>query len=136
MHDVEVQQKFIQLRSQGQTFDRIAKELNVSRGTLITWSRKFRFEIQNLRAIELESLQEQLVATREVRARALAEQLRRVEEELNKRDLAAVSTSRLYSLAETLRRQVLRETGAIHFTTPLKEIPNDEYCEHAQDWNP
>lgn len=56
MHDVEVQQKFIQLRSQGLTFDRIAKELNVCRGTLINWSRKFRFEIQNLRAIELESL--------------------------------------------------------------------------------
>jgi transposase len=136
MHSTDVQKKFIQLRSQGLTFDRIAKELNVSRGTLINWSRKFRFEIQNLRAIELESLQEQLLATREIRARALTEELRRVEEELKKRDLASVSTGRLYGLAEALRRQVLRETGAMQFTTPSEGIPDDEYYEQVQDWNP
>ena len=39
-------------------------------------------------------------------------------------------------LAESLRRQVLHKTGAMQFTAPLKEIPNNEYCEHAQDWNP
>ena len=127
MHDVQVQNRFVELRSQGWSFARIATELNVSRGTLINWSRRFQFEIQNQRAIELEALREQLIATREARARALGEQLRQVEAELQKRSLAEVSTGRLYGLADSLRRQILCETGPVRFTSPLREIPDDEY---------
>ncbi len=50
MIDTEIQQKFIQRRAQGWPFARMASELGVSKKTLIEWSRKFRFEIQNLRA--------------------------------------------------------------------------------------
>ncbi len=64
MHDNEQHQRFIELRSQGWTFVRLAAELKVSRRTLITWSRKFQFEISNLRAIELEALRETFIATR------------------------------------------------------------------------
>jgi|ERR1041385_2831760 IS30 family transposase len=136
MHDVQVQQRFVHLRSQGCSFARIASELNVTKPTLINWSRKFQFEIQNLRAIELEALQEQLVATREIRARALGEQLAKVEQELKKRDVAELSTSRLHSLANSLRQQILRETGQMQFTSPLREIPDEEYHEQVQDWKP
>src|ERR1051325_4764325 len=136
MHDGQVQQRFVHLRSQGCSFARIASVLNVSKQTLINFSRKFQFEIQNLRAIELEALQEQPVATREVRARALGEQLAKVQQELKKRDVAELFTSRLYSLADSLRQQILRETGQIQFTSPLKEIPDEEYDEEVQDWKP
>jgi transposase len=129
MKDVEIQQQFVALRAKGKSFAAIAHELNVSKGALINWSRRFQFEIQNLRAIELEALQEQLIATRETRARALAEQLACIEQELKKRDLANVSTGRLHGLANSLRQQILRETGQIKFTSPLKEIPDDEYYE-------
>ena len=134
--DVETQQRFVMLRSQGWSFARIAKELNVARNTLINWSRKFQFEIANHRAIELEALREKLVETREDRMKALAEKLKRVEEELKTRDITEVPTSRLYSLAASLRTQILREAGDMRFTTPTKEIPNDEYHEQAQTWNP
>ena len=136
MHDGQVQQRFVHLRSQGCSFARIASELNVSKQTLINFSRKFQFEIQNLRAIELEALQEQPVATREVRARALGEQLAKVQQELKKRDVPELCTSRLYSLADSLRQQILRKTGQIQFTSPLKEIPDEEYDEEVQDWKP
>jgi len=56
MKDQETIQKFIELRSQGWTYARLMAELNVSKPTLINWSRKFQFQIQNLRAIELEAL--------------------------------------------------------------------------------
>lgn len=135
MKDQETQQRFIQLRSQGWSYARIAQELDVARGTLVNWSRKFRFEIQNLRAIELEGLQQELIATRESRARALSEQLKRVETELASRDLTQVSTGRLYSLAASLRQQILRETGSVHFTSPIRDIPADEYHEEVQDWS-
>lgn len=136
MKDQETQQRFIHLRSQGRSFACMAQDLNVSRGTLFNWSRKFRFEIQNLRAMELEALQEQLIATREQRARLYGDQLQRVEAELKKRDLADLSTGALFQMARTLRNQIQRETGTMEFASPLKDIPNEEYHEQAQHWAP
>ena len=126
--------RFVHLRSQGWSFNRIAQELNVARGTLINWSRKFQFDIQNLRAMELEGLRENLIANAEIRAKALAKELRRIQEELQKRDLSTVSTGRLYSLAEALERKIMRETGATRFTCPVEDIPDDEYYEEVQHW--
>ncbi len=136
MHDLQMQQRFIQLRSQGWSFVRIAKELGVAKQTLITWSRKHQHEIQNLRAIELEGLQEQLLFTREARARILTDQLRKAEGELAKRSYADLTTSRLFSLVESLRNQVVRELGPTTFSVAVRDIPDNEYSEQAQDWNP
>lgn len=136
MKDQEIQLRFIQLRAQGHSFSRIAKELDVSCGTLFTWSRKLRFEVQNLRAMELETLQEQLITTREQRAKLYGEQLGRVEQELKKRDLADLSTGALFQLARSLRNQIQREIGTMEFASPIKDIPNDEYSEQIQQWTP
>jgi len=136
MHDSNVHQRFIELRSQGQSFARVAQELNVSKPTLIQWSRKFRFEIQNLRAIRLEHLRETLIGGFEQQAQRLGAQLRAVQQELSKRDLCELSTARLYSLADSLRRQINCQIGTMLFTTPIKDIPNDEYHEQVQDWKP
>jgi transposase len=134
MKDVETQQRFVLMRAQGATYDRIAQELNVSKGTLVNWSRKFQFEIANQRAIELEALQEKLVGTREARLHALAEQLRQVDEELKKRNISDLPTSRLFALADSLRRQILRETGQPSFQSPIEQIPADEFHEQKQQW--
>ncbi|MGZ4964400.1 MAG: hypothetical protein ACXWJB_15570 [Limisphaerales bacterium] len=136
MINQEIQQRFILMRSQGSTFAHIAQQLNVSRGTLVNWSRKFQFEIKNLRAMELEDLQDKLIATRERRARALGDQLKLVEAELKKRDISQLSTNRLFSLADSLRRQVLRETGQIEFTTPTRDFEEGETIEMVKDWIP
>ena len=126
--------RFVELRSQGWSFARIAQELGVAQGTLVNWSRKFRFEIQNRHAVELETLRERLVANRETRAQLLAEQLRKVEAELHNRSLTDVSTARLFTLAASLRQQVLRETEPGSFTSPIEDIPADEYRDEVQDW--
>ena len=81
MHDQKTQQQFIELRVQGRSYARIAEELQVSKRTLIEWSRKFQFEIQNQRAIELEALRERYLASREEQVRQLGERLREVEAE-------------------------------------------------------
>src|SRR4051812_40751110 len=58
MKDQETIARFIQLRASGWSFARIASEINVSKPTLIQWSRTYQFEIQNLRAVETEALAE------------------------------------------------------------------------------
>src|SRR5436190_357051 len=134
MNDIETQQRFVSLRAEGWSFARIAEEIKVSKPTLINWSRKFQFDIQNQRAINIEALQEKWLSNREARVEVLGKQLHQVETELAKRDPTTLSTHHLFTLAESLRRQIKRETGPIEFTTPVSEIPNDEYHDHVQDW--
>lgn len=136
MKDQETVRRFIELRAQGWSCVRIANELGVAKSTLVEWSRKFRFELNNQRALELDELRSRVLGTSQSRIEGLAEKLSRVEEELRKRDLATVPTSRLYYLAEALRRQIQRETDAVSFVTPVKDIPQDEYVEQVQEWHP
>jgi hypothetical protein len=46
MHDEPIVQRFIELRAQGWTYARLMTELNVSKPTLIAWSRKHQFTIR------------------------------------------------------------------------------------------
>jgi hypothetical protein len=136
MKDQEVVNKFVELRSQGWSFTRIAAELGVAKSTLIEWSRKFRFEIHNRRALVIDDLQDRTLGTVQHRVAALAEKLGRVEQELRQRGLKEMSTSQLYALAASLRRQIERETGPIRLVTPTEAIPNEEYVDEVQEWNP
>lgn len=136
MSDLETQQRFVSLRAEGWSFARIAAELKVSKPTLIDWSRKLQYQIQNLRAIALEELQEKWLASQTDRIAALGNRLRQVEDELQKRDLSSVPTRSLYSLATSLRRQLQREVGSMQFSSPVTDIPDDEFHEQALDWHP
>jgi hypothetical protein len=136
MKDQETMDKFIEFRAQGRSFVRIASDLGVAKSTLTEWSRKFRFEIHNRRALVLDDLQDRILGTVQSRVSALAEKLGKVENELRQRGLAEVSTPQLYSLAASLRRQIARETGPIRLVTPTNAIPKDEYVEEIQEWNP
>ena len=55
MKDQETVQKFIELRSAGLSYNRIAEQIGVAKGTLINWSREHQHVIQNLRTIEWEA---------------------------------------------------------------------------------
>ena len=77
MTDQETIARFIFLRSQGWSFNRIQIELNVSKPTLIKWGRQHQFEIANLRATETEALAERVFRQRHERWEVLARQLRR-----------------------------------------------------------
>ena len=134
MKDQDTVQRFIELRSQGWTFTRLMVELNVTKPTLIAWSRKHQCQIQNLRAIELEALADQWLASVTDRVSALGAQLRKVEAEIATRDIKDLSTSHLYSMERSLRRQIEQATGPVQFTSPVAEIPGDEYHDQVQDW--
>lgn len=136
MHTAETQKRFVELRSQGWSFLRIAAEIGVAKSTLVEWSRKFRFELNNLRALELDELHHRLLGTHEARLSTLAAQLASVEAELAKRDISQLPTSRLFALADSLRRQLARETGAARFVSPVKSIPTDELVDQVQEWKP
>lgn len=134
VHDETTVQRFIELRASGWTYARLMTELNVSKPTLIGWSRKHQFQIQNLKAIELEALREKWLASTAVRVDALGVQLQKIEAELATREPAALSTPQLFALARSLRRQIEQATGPVQFVSPVSEIPTDEFHDQVQDW--
>ena len=95
MKDQAVKEKFVELRAMAWSFDRIAKELHVSKQTLVTWSRDFALEIQNRRAIEYEALLEQHALTREKKVEALGLIFKRMREELETRSFTTIPTQKL-----------------------------------------
>lgn len=95
MKDRQTQEQFIDLRAKNWSFDRIAKQLEVSKQTLINWSREYQLEISNLRALELDALQEKFALTKLKRLELFGEKLNSLTGELNKRNLTDLSTEKL-----------------------------------------
>jgi len=98
MKEQTIKERFLVLRAQGQSFEKIAKQLKVSKQTLINWSREFRYEISNMRACRLEELQEKYLIVKEKRIALFGERLKAIEKELCERDLSDVPTAKLYEL--------------------------------------
>jgi len=94
----EQKSRFIHLRAKGNSYTRIAKELGVSKGTLVNWNTELEAEIAQVRSIELEALQEEFFLLKEGRIRLLGEQLKAIQAEIGKRDLTKVKTDKLMEL--------------------------------------
>ena len=115
MVDNEKKTKFIELRAKGYSYDRISNELNVSKPTLISWSKDFETEIANLKAIELESLREQFYCTKQKRIEILGKQLQSIADELEKRDFSNIPTDKLMELLMKILNQIKQEDEQIIF---------------------
>ena len=135
MKDQETIQKFIELRAQGMSFARIARQLDVAKSTLVNWSKEHQHLIQNLRAIEWEDFVDRTLASKQERLKTVSEQLRRLDTELAKRDLASVPTARLQSMAEQLRRRLDRECGSTRFSAGVELYRDDETRQAVTDWH-
>jgi hypothetical protein len=94
----EQKSRFIHLRAKGNSYARIAKDLGVSKGTLVNWSAEQETEIAQARNVELEALQEEFFLLKEGRIRLLGEQITAIQAEIGKRDLAKVKIDKLMEL--------------------------------------
>ena len=95
METTATKQKFITLRAQGYSFDKIAKQMKKSKAVLIDWAKEFEEEISNLKALELEALYEKHYLLKEHRLKALGSMLKKAEAELEKRDFTEIPTDKL-----------------------------------------
>ena len=104
--EIEIKMKFIDLRAQGMSYDKIAKELNVSKVTLIQWSKQYEYEIQNLKIIELEALREKFLLSKEKQLEHTRELYDKLLENLRARNFDEVPlekiTNMLISLSDKL----------------------------------
>lgn len=121
---LDKQLQFIEMRAKGNSFDRIAKKLKVSKKTLIEWSRLNRKEIQTLANLEKDALFESYQMNREHQIKSLGSQLSRIREEINKRDLSTIPTEKLINLEMRLSESVnkLREPVILYSDDQLWDI--------------
>jgi transposase len=95
---LEVQDKFVELRAKGNSYDKIAKMLGVSKSTLLSWSKELSMEIDNERSVALDAIYEKHKLAKQHQMEMLGMQLCKVREELEKRDLSDVSTDKLVAM--------------------------------------
>jgi seryl-tRNA(Sec) selenium transferase len=98
MKDLRTKQAFIDLRASGQSFEKIAATLGVSKQTLITWSRAHRVELENAKAIAKDALIRRYELHEQGRLELLGEMLKKLREEVVSRDLSSIDTAKLFEL--------------------------------------
>ena len=125
MHTNETKDKFIELRAKGWSYDRIAEQLDISKGIAVAWSTRFKARIQRLRAIELQAVQERVLASYEQDLTYLAEELKRVQQVLRERDYGYVDTQQLYWYQGALMARIDKKCAPIHTPDDAVE-PDDE----------
>lgn len=98
MESTDIKEKFIELRAQGYSFDKIAKELGKAKQTLVDWSRELQDEIANRKALELEALYEKFYLLKEHRLKTFGATLSKLQKEIESRNLSDVPTDKLLDL--------------------------------------
>jgi hypothetical protein len=118
MHPTSKIGSFMALRANGWSLDKIAKHINVSKGTLWSWDVKHQAEIHLLKHMQLERVQEQYLPSYEEELKGLALQLTRVEEALAKQDLATMGPSFLMQTSLQIRDRLSK----MRQQTPLRTV--------------
>lgn len=106
MHSTDTKSRFLELRAKGWSLARIAAAIEVSQRTLVDWNCQHRAELQSLRALEVEALEEKILATHEYELTCLAKHLEQIEGELSRRKFDYESTRDLFHLAALVRTQI------------------------------
>lgn len=125
MKSNETKKKFIELRAKGISFSKISESLKVSKKTLIEWSRELEREITNLKAIEMEELQEMYYVQKQKRIELFGSQLEQIMKELDQRNFSDMSTEKLLELQlkylDYLKREEIDLSLEIEERTSLDE---------------
>jgi intein-encoded DNA endonuclease-like protein len=136
MKDNETRQKFIELRAKGVSFSKIAKELKIAKSTLITWSKEHLMEIDNLKAVELESLQEQFFMTKIARIELLGRQVERMKKELENRDFSDVPSDKLLDALNKTLIQLKNDETEITFKGECDTLEDLVSSINTVTWKP
>ena len=100
------QTKFILLRSDGLSFDKIAKELKVSKVTLIQWSKLFEDNIKELQFLAMVEIKKKYSNTVAKRYETLLQQLDKIDKAILEADLLETPLKDLIQLQQHTYSQI------------------------------
>ncbi len=123
------QEKFVELRAEGQSYEAIAASVGVSRQTLQNWCKDLKVEIANAKAFRLDSVKAKYQLLQVHRVEQFSKVLINIREELSRRDLSEVSTERLLDLFLKFNKESRIEDLELELTervTPFDDQILDE----------
>jgi hypothetical protein len=110
--NIEKQQKFIELRAEGLSFDEIAKKVNISKPTLIKWSKDLKDKIEEVTQI----IEEQFLAEQRIkniaRAQKISDELDRAYTALSSTDYENMKKKDLINIIKILEDKLVSKTQA------------------------
>ena len=133
MHTNETKDKFIELRAKGISLDDIATQLDISKGTAVAWSARFNTRIQQLRAVELQAIQERVLNSYEQDLTYMADELKRVQQILRERDYGYVDTQQLYWYQGALLARIDKKCAPIHIPDGAQDTGDEKLTETDQN---
>ena len=131
---IQEKEKFIQLRAQGLSFDKIAEELNISKNTLLKWQGEFFEEVKEAQFTEYENLLNEYQVHRTKRFEQNCKLLKAVYAELEKRTerLEKCSVPELEKLAEKLEKRIEEEASRSAIKIPVPKNFNHAWTEYIE----
>lgn len=119
-------EKFVEMRISGKTFAEIAEALDVSKQTLINWSKNDETKEAIIfgRAMKFQSVLKAFELDREARVQRLAVLAQKINAELEKRDFSEVPTDKLLKMAAISEKR-------LENVVPVNTFQNDQ---NAFDW--
>ena len=138
MKDLKTKEKFLELRAQGFSYYKIAKELKVSKQTLINWSNEFAIELDNLKTIELDKLQREYFIAKTERIKLFGKKLKVLIKEIDNRDLKDLSTEKLLDyllkFSNILKNEEVMLTFRKEFIKDIRKKLPDYLMETPEIW--
>jgi len=125
--DNETKNKFIELRGQGLSFDKIVKQLDVSKGSLLKWDKEFKQEISEIKFISIEAMIEQYKVGKSERIKNYGELLKKYRKELSTRDLEDVPSNKLLDMAVLVEDRLREEIKDIRHYSKETDIQGYDF---------
>lgn len=100
------QNRFLTLRAEGLTFDAIAKELQVSKPTLIQWNKLFQKEIIDLRFESFLKIKEAYSWSVKTKYEMILKQLNKIDDAILDADLSSSNIKDLFTIKNNLLFQL------------------------------
>jgi hypothetical protein len=123
----KLREQIIDLRSRGFSYSAIAQQLDLPKANAVYWGHKLKKEIDLLRAVEIEAVQERLLGSYEERLKAAAARHRRLQEEVNDREAEGMELHELLKCLALARQDLDRL-----ITPPVFAEAGDAAVEESQ----
>ena len=121
------QKKFLQLRADGLSFDKIAVEIKSSKPTLIQWSRLFKDELNDLKFQSLATLKEEYKYTVKAKFEQLLKHLQKINEAMENFDYSTATLKEL----QTVRNDIINQLERIEGKTSFIQSGLTTTCEYT-----
>lgn len=114
------QKKFLILRADGLSFDKIAKELKVSKPTLIQWSRIYQDDIKDLQFQDMQELKEKYKHDKQSQYETLLKQLEKFNSAIDDADVTSATIKDLHLIRNDIMQKLEQlENKTIYTKTGL-----------------